>query len=248
MSRIGVVSALPIEARSLRGRRRLRGRLGVLPAPAMLGISGPGPARAQCMAERLVAQGATGLVSWGLAGGLDPGIASGTLVLADRVVDASGAAYPTEQRWRRKIRSALPPQVRAVEAPLLASDCIAATAESKAALRQRYAAVAVDMESGGIACVASRYGVALLVLRVVVDPAGVALPPPIAGAVNEDGAVRLSKLIDILARQPHMLWPLLGLAWRARAATSTLRRIAPLITGESALHSLASVGSPSALS
>lgn len=239
MSRIGVVSALSIEARCLRGRRSSPGQLVALPAEAMLGVSGPGPVRARRMAERLVEQGATELVSWGLAGGLDPGIAPGTLVIADQVVIATGARYPTDQGWRQRILSALPPQVLAIEAPLLASDAVAATAQGKATLLHRYAAVAVDMESGGIARVASCYGLPLLALRVVVDPAGMALPPVFAEAVNEHGALRLPHLVNALARQPRMLWSLLELARNAQAATSTLRRIGPVITGTGALRSSA---------
>lgn len=238
MSRIGVVSALPLEARCLRRRRRLRGRVGTSPAAAMLGgVSGPGPERAQRLAERLVEQGATGLVSWGLAGGLDPRIAPGTLIVADQVVIATGTGYPTDRAWRQRILSALPLQVLAVEAPLLASDAVASTAQDKAALLCRYAAAAVDMESGGIARVASRFGLPFLVLRAVVDPAGMTLPPAFAEAVDERGALRLSYLVRALARQPHMLRSLLALARNARAATSTLRRIAPVVTGDGALHS-----------
>jgi hopanoid-associated phosphorylase len=188
------------------------------------------------LAERLVEQGATGLVSWGLAGGLDPEIAPGTLIVADQVVTATGAGYSTDEAWRQRILSALPLQVLAVEAPLLASDAVAATSQAKAALLCRYAAAAVDMESGGIARVASRYGLPLLVLRVVVDPAGMALPPAFAEAVDERGALRLSHLIKALARQPHMLRSLLELARNARSATSTLRRIAPVVTGGGALR------------
>src|SRR5699024_267638 len=161
-------------------------------------------------------------------------------IVADQVVTATGAGYSTDCTWRQRILSALPLQVLAVEAPLLASDAVATTLQDKAALLRRYAAVAGDMESGGIACVAGRYGLPLLVLRVVVDPAGMALPPAFAGAVDERGALRLSHLVNALVRQPHVLGSLLELARNARAATSTLRRIAPMVTGDGALRLSAS--------
>ncbi|MDN5870773.1 MAG: purine phosphorylase [Nitrococcus sp.] len=226
MSRVGVVSALPLEARCLRGSL---GRPAARPAEAMVGICGPGPTRAQRTAERMVAQGAAGLLSWGLAGGIEPGITSGTLIAADQVMLASSTAYRTDRAWRQRVLSALPPRVAVVEAPLFASEGIVATAADKASLLHRYAAVAVDMESGGIARAASRYGLPLLVLRVVVDPVDMALPPAFADAVDSGGALRPFGLINGLMRQPAMLWPLLQLAYGARAAGSTLRRIAPVV-------------------
>lgn len=246
MSRIGVVSALPIEARCLRGCRSSLGRVDARAAEITVGVSGPGPARAQCMAERLVEQGATELVSWGLAGGLDPGIAPGMLVIADQIVTATGIKYLADPGWRQKIVAVLPPRVSVVEAPLLASGAIVATSKDKATLRRRYAAVAVDMESGGIACVASRYELPFLALRVVVDPADMALPPAFTEVVDRRGALRLSRLVSGLARQPSMLWPLLQLAYNARVAASTLKRIAPVIT-DSAWRSPAPDGSLSTL-
>ncbi len=231
MSRIGIVSALAVEARCLQGRRGLLGWRNALPAEAVLGVSGPGALCAQHMAEQLVAQGATELVSWGLAGGLGPEIAPGTLIAADRVVVASGGAgYATDPSWRQRLLSALPRRVEVVEAPLFASESIAATSADKAALWRRYAAVAVDMESGAIACVASRHRLPLLVLRVVVDPADMALPSALANLMARDGGVRLSRLVGLLIRRPSVLWPLLGLAWNARIATSTLRRVGPMVT------------------
>ncbi|MDN5849695.1 MAG: hypothetical protein L0H63_08660 [Nitrococcus sp.] len=228
MSRIGVVSALPLEARCLR-RRGLLGGLPAWPAETMVGISGPGRTRARSTAERLVAQGATSLLSWGLAGGLDPEIAPGTLIAADQVMTAGGTNYPTDKAWRHGVLAALPAGVAVVEGPLFASEGIVATCAQKAILLHHYAAVAVDMESGGIARVASRYGLPLLVLRVVVDPAAMAMPPAFAEAVDKRGALRLTHLINGLMRRPAMLWPLLQLAYSARLATSTLRRIAPIV-------------------
>ncbi|MCO6439668.1 MAG: hypothetical protein J5I81_01010 [Nitrococcus mobilis] len=242
MSRIGIVSALAVEARCLPGRRGLFGWRNALPGEAMLGLSGPGAIGAQRMAEQLVARGATELVSWGLAGGLDPGIAPGTLIVADRVVVARGTGYATDKGWRQRFLSALPRRVAVREALLLASDNLVTTSAAKTVLRHRYAAVAVDMESGAIACVANRHRLPLLVLRVVVDPADMALPPALAELVARDGGVHLSRLTRLLIRRPSILWPLFELAWNVRIATSTLRRIAPMVTDHGVWPSAAAEG------
>lgn len=241
MSQIGVVSALPLEGRCLRGRCRppRPGEVVALSAAAVLGVAGPGCARARRMAERLAEQRVTGLVSWGLAGGLEPGMAPGTLTAANEVVTTTGIGYLTDDAWRQSVLAALPSQVLSTEARLLASDTVITTSQDKASLRRRYTASAVDMESGAIACVATRHRLPLLVLRVVVDPADTALPPPLASAVDERGGLRLSYLAGLLARRPSQLWPLLQLAGNSRAATSTLRRIAPMVTSDGAWRAAA---------
>ena len=231
MSRVGIVSALPMEARCLGARRIFPKRADALPIGVMIGVSGPGPASAERMAEQLVEQGATGLVSWGMAGGLDPRIPTGTLIAADRVVTAYGGSYFAAAGWRQRIRSALSPGVSMHEAALFASEQLVATPADKATLRRRHAAVAVDMESGGIARVASRHRLPFLVLRAVVDPATVALPAAFAEIVAGAGRLRLATLINLLVRRPRALGPLLELAWNARIATTTLKRTAPALTG-----------------
>lgn len=231
MSRIGIISALPMEARCLGNRGIFSKRADVLAMGAMIGVSGPGSARAERMAAQLVEQGATGLVSWGMAGGLDPRIPPGTLIAADRVVTADRGTYFADAGWRQHILSALSPGLTVHEAALFASERLVATPADKARLRRRYAAVALDMESGGIACMASRHRLPFLVLRVVVDPATMALPAAFAELVGGAGRLRPGALINLLMRRPRALWPLLELAWVARIATTTLKRTAPVLRG-----------------
>ena len=72
--RMGVVTALRSERRVL-DRRHDHVRL-----------SGMGAGNASAAAEALVAEGVSALVSFGLAGGLDPTLPSGSLVIADEVL------------------------------------------------------------------------------------------------------------------------------------------------------------------
>lgn len=209
----------------------------------MIGVSGPGAAGAERMAEQLVAQGATALISWGMAGGLDPGIPTGTLVIADRVVTAQGYVYFADTGWRQRIRSALSPGVLVHEAGLFASERLVATPAEKATLRDRYAAGAVDMESGGVGSVASRHGLPFLVLRVIVDPATVALPGAFVKIVEGAGRLRPRVLINLLRCRPRALWPLLELAWKARVATQTLKRTAPTVMGRGGWIPIPTAGS-----
>ena len=82
--RIGVLTGLAAEARLL--ERALTG------SDVIIARTGAVPERAEAAAESLVAKGAAALLSFGLAGGLDPTLRAGDLVLADRVVRAAALA------------------------------------------------------------------------------------------------------------------------------------------------------------
>ena len=62
--------------------------------------SGGSPERARAEAARLAAEGATGLVSFGLAGGLAPELRPGDLVLPETVQAPDGRSLPTDPAWR----------------------------------------------------------------------------------------------------------------------------------------------------
>ncbi len=83
MTRLGVVTGMVAEARCR-------------PPPGdaiEAAFSGGDPARALSGAARLVAEGARALLSFGIAGGLDPALDPGDLVVADTVVAPGG------ERW-----------------------------------------------------------------------------------------------------------------------------------------------------
>ena len=71
MTGVGVVAALEAEARTLGPALRRQNGLAYLGDGAMLAVSGMGGALAAAAARRLVDAGASGLMSFGLAGGLD---------------------------------------------------------------------------------------------------------------------------------------------------------------------------------
>jgi len=80
LSVTGVVAALEFEARSL----------GDPGDGSIISISGIGADNAARSARALVAAGAGALLSWGVAGALDPALACGTAVLPGEVLRAHG--------------------------------------------------------------------------------------------------------------------------------------------------------------
>lgn len=221
MSVTGIVAALTAEARTL-GPSVHGPTLDTLADGTLLAISGMGPQAAARAAQGLLAAGARQLLSFGLAGALDPCLGAGTVFLAEMVLDESGCAHPTCGPWRARLarvaatRGVAGGALLSVAQPLL-------SAQAKAQARQRTGAAAVDMESFAIGAVAVQQGVDFAVARVVVDTASDALPRSVAAATGARGEVHYLRLVAALLGAPQDIPALLRLSRRYRAAMASLR-------------------------
>ena len=215
---IGVVVGLAMEARIAR------------PFGAMLAIGGGTSEGAETAAESLAAGGVTALVSFGLAGGLDPRLKPGDCVVP-RMVRAVGQNWHTDP--------ALSQLLGGVTADVLLGESrVAAGAETKRQLWRTTGAVAVDLESGAVAQAAERHGIAFAVLRVICDPADLSLPSASLAMLDARGKLRLSRLFGALARHPLQMWALVALGRDAALACRALNERARAIgaLGPSPVH------------
>jgi adenosylhomocysteine nucleosidase len=221
----GIVAALAAEARLL-GPARPHGPTLALGDGTLLIVSGMGPSAAAAAAQRLVAAGATALVSFGVAGGLDPALAAGALVLPEEVISPEGARQATAREWRERVRAAVADHHPASGGALLTCrEPLCSPADKARAFRQT-GAVAVDMEGFAIAEIAARYGLPFLAVRSVLDAAADTLPPTLLAAIDAGGAASLARVLGAIARAPRE-WPdVLRLARRCRAAARPLRSVA----------------------
>jgi adenosylhomocysteine nucleosidase len=211
---IGVVTGLRAEARCLEG------------LDLAVACSGGHPARARREAARLIAEGAVGLVSFGLAGGLAPAAAAGDLILADAVALPEGVRVATDLAWRRRLMGALATVGTGLhEAAMAGSDRLLATAAAKRALFEASGALAVDMESHAVATAAQAAGRRFVVVRAVADPHDQALPRAARVALGPRGEIRLLMVARALAQRPGDLPTLLRLGGQSRRALATLRRV-----------------------
>jgi hopanoid-associated phosphorylase len=211
---IGVVTGLRAEARCLGG------------LDVAVACSGAQPARARAEAARLIAEGAVGLVSFGLAGGLSPAVAPGDLILADAVVLPHGERIATDLAWRSRLSALIEVAGRAPhQAAVAGSDRLLATVAVKRALFAATGALAVDMESHAVAEVAHAAGRPFLVLRAIADPADQALPRTATVALGPGGEVRLLAVARALLERPAELPALLRLGRQSRRALAALRRV-----------------------
>jgi len=186
-----------------------------------------GAARARETALMLIAQGVRGIVSWGTCGGLAPELPAGSLIVARHVLATDGVRYETSGPSAALLARALRSPVRS-GALLSVADPVA-TVQDKALLYQRYGALGVDMESAELVRTAAQCGVECWVLRVVVDPAGDALPMAVVRAVDPLGRIHLWPLLTTLGINPERWQELRRLAYHFRAARHTLTTLAALL-------------------
>ncbi len=168
--------------------------------------------------ERAIAGGASGIISFGTAGGLAANLARGDWVVADAIV-AGAQRWSADARWSAKLLESLP---GAMSAPIASVDVPVAGAAAKSALHEATGAVVVDMESHIAARLAHAHGLPFAAFRVIVDPVDRSLPPAALVAVRSDGGVNIAAVLASLARQPGQLRQLIQLARDARAAKAAL--------------------------
>jgi adenosylhomocysteine nucleosidase len=129
------------------------------------------------------------LVSFGLCGGLVPGLEPGTLLTAERVVAPDG-----EVLWAGE-----PLEVPgALHAVLCAGDGVADGAEARGTLAEASGAVAVDLESGPLA----RSGRLVGVVRAVSDGAAEGIGR-LAGAAKADGGTDWAVVAKAFVLEPR---------------------------------------------
>ncbi|HZP79170.1 MAG TPA: hypothetical protein VFB45_23745 [Pseudolabrys sp.] len=201
--RVVAVTSLALEARIARG--------------AGVSVLCEHAAQLEAALADAIAHGATGIISFGIAGGLASELAAGDWVVASRV-RMGDEMLPTDCVWSRNLLAALP---GAIHAEIVGSDILLPTPAEKKALHTRTGAAVVDMESHIAARVAARHSIPFAACRVVIDSAHRSLPPLADIALRPDGTPDIPAVCRSVLRDPTQLPDLLraGIdAWIARRA------------------------------
>ena len=164
-----------------------------------------------------------GVISFGVAGGLDPSLKSGDVVVATEVLAG-------DTRWLAGLmlnedliaRVALGRR-RVVRGILAGVEQVVAASAGKAALHLETGAAAVDMESHIAAAYAAEAGLPFAALRVIADPATRALPALAMAAIKPNGDIDLRKVLRGVARNPSMLRALVSTGIDFNRALRSLR-------------------------
>ena len=170
--------------------------------------------------ERLRRRGVSALISFGLAGGLDPALQPGALIVPRAVV--LGAT-----RWEAD------PTLSALLGGgtghvVVGGGEVVVTAAAKAVLRRATGADAVDLESAAVA----RVGLPFAVLRAVCDPADRDLPHAAVVALDAEGRIGALRVTLAAVTHPRELPGLVRLgadaAWARRALLARVRLVGTL--------------------
>jgi adenosylhomocysteine nucleosidase len=224
---VGVVAALAAEARTLgpsmpRDAAVPASKLALLGDGSLLAVSGIGCAAAGVAARELVDAGVAALMTFGMAGGLDPALKAGSIVLPCELISAEGARFAAWPSWRERVAAAVAPLRAVSEGSLLTTTRAIDTPADKAAAFRDTGAAAVDMESSAVAEVAARHNLPFIAVRVIVDTAADRLPRAVVNA-SRSGSVQISRLIAGLVLAPADVAGLIRLAQRYRLAMRSLR-------------------------
>lgn len=181
------------------------------------------PVRLRALLDARPPRGLRAVVSFGIAGGLDPALQPGDIVVCAHL-DAQ-ARFPADSDLVRRLSERLngAPD-RVVTGGLAGSDVAVMAVADKAALRARTGALAVDMESHVAAAYAARHALPFAAIRVVCDPAGRALPAFAASALTPEGEPDIRAVLAALLRGRARIGELIRLGRDSSAAFAALTR------------------------
>ncbi len=189
---------------------------------ALVACAAARPHKARDLARDLVARGATRLLSFGVAGGLDTALPIGALVIGSQIVSATGDRT-CEPAWQEELARAFP---RARRGKIWGSETLIATGREKQALRERTGCLIVDMESQCAAEAGEETGVPVGVLRSICDGAATDVPPVVMASIREDGSTDARRALFHLLRHPLEIPRLAHVGWGMRRALRTLEECA----------------------
>jgi adenosylhomocysteine nucleosidase len=215
---IGIVIALPQEARMFVHGRHDNGKVVRVDELLLVCVSGVGAVRAQSAAQSLLARGASALMSWGVAAALVPELKAGSLLLPHAVISADGAILPVCGTWHRQFREASSPDIR----PIAETRSLLASPAQKRELGQTLQAAAADMESAAVARVAQQAQVPFLVVRAVADDFTMSVPTWLMRCMDARGRVHTARLLAQLVRHPRDAIAVARLAHAFSVAQSAL--------------------------
>ncbi|HEY0146593.1 MAG TPA: phosphorylase, partial [Methylovirgula sp.] len=167
------------------------------------------------------------VLSFGIAGGLAPGLPAGTALVARKIVSDDGE-YECDRAWSQRLAAALG---GAPIVDMAGIDEAVATPADKRALHIATRAAAADMESHIAARFAAERNLPFAAFRVVADPAERHVPPAALAGIGKTGRVTVGPVLRSLARAPGQFPHLVKTALDANAAFMTLFRSRQMAAG-----------------
>ncbi len=178
--------------------------------------------------EAVIANEASAIISFGVAGGLARGLPPGTKLIVRSVIAEDGARYYGDPVWSKRISCALGD---AAIADIAGVDLPVTGPAERRALHLKTGAFAADTESHVAARAAAAHNLPFAAFRVVADPEHRQLPHAALVAIRPDGSIALGAILGSLVRDPRQVPQLARTANDARAAFVALFRGRKMLDG-----------------
>ncbi|HLJ70625.1 MAG TPA: adenosylhopane nucleosidase [Roseiarcus sp.] len=172
-----------------------------------------------------------GIISFGICGGLAPGLRAGACIIASSIHDGA-RIWRTNEEWTRRLLQSIP---GAIVAPILGVDAPVIHIAEKSRLYERFGAAVVDMESHLAAAAASAHRLPLAAVRVVADDARCGLPDAALAGRRVDGSIDAPAVLRALLDNPSDLAPLIRLAAQTHLARAKLLSLSQSLGGRMGL-------------
>jgi len=176
-----------------------------------------------------------GVISFGVAGGLDPSLKSGDVVVATEVMAGDTRWLAGLSLSEDQIAGIALGRRRVVRGGLAGVEEVVAAQSCKAALRSVTGAAAVDMESHIAAAYAAENDLPFAALRVISDPATRALPALARTAIKPNGDIDLRMIFQGVVRNPRTLRALVSTGIDFNRALKSLRGCRGFLLGDEVL-------------
>ncbi len=227
-TRLGVIAALPFEAACFSSTPVHPGTYQAVAPDVYVFCAGMGAHNASQAAQALIAAEVDALVSWGVAGALDPGLVCGDTVLPVQVRDSEHHVYAPDHAWHAALKSRLEQQRLFADGTILSMQDVQHDLRSKSDLHQATQALAVDMESAAVARVALNANKPFVVIRTIFDSVSMRIPASSTNATDQYGQVSIPKLISGLIRKPAEVLQYPQMIASFAKAKKSLQRVAAL--------------------
>ena len=156
-------------------------------------VAGLGAPSANEVVAKAIEAGVSGIVSFGVCGGLDPALPAGSVVVPKAILGPE--AISVDLGWHSRLTDLLKDDFDITSNSLLSVEKTVATTEEKAVLYKQTGACAVDMESAVLARQAALCDLAFIAVRVVHDPASQTLPAAFKDIIKSNGQLDGWKLV-----------------------------------------------------